>query len=216
MSLNKKVFLISPLLLAISSFSMACMKDPENIRNQVKDAITANGLAKTKVMSLYTNCVLRVKDNTPNKLTLKSSKTSNSDNEAEKSMYWYRGMEIKEYQTFDKNRNEKISCVQENSFCGIAPQFTYSQSYLTNKKPGVVIEFKTEKAGWLYNDFTTKNGCKTKAEGGGTYGLGVTGTSASCNSAYKQRGIGNIFNGWLSKNKVQAQVAYVLLQKKKK
>ncbi|WP_434524342.1 hypothetical protein [Photorhabdus asymbiotica] len=216
MHLNKKVFLIAPLLFAISSVSMACMKDPENIRNQVKDAINANGLAKTKVMSLYTNCVLRVKDNTPNKLTLRSNKTANSDNEAEKSTYWYRGMEIKEYQTFDKNRNEKISCVQENSFCGIAPQFTYSQGYLTNNKPGAVIEFKTEKAGWLYDDFTTKHNCKTKAEGGGTYGLGVTGTSASCDAAYKKSGIGNIFNGWLSKNKVQAQVAYVLLKKQRK
>ncbi|NDK98973.1 hypothetical protein [Photorhabdus bodei] len=214
MSLNKKVFLISPLLLAISSVSMACMKDPENIRNQVKDAITANGLAKTKVMSLYTNCVLRVKDNTPNKLTLKSSKTANSDNEAEKSMYWYRGMEIKEYQTFDKNRNEKISCVQENSFCGIAPKFTYSKSYLSNDKPGVVIEFKTEKDGWLFNEFTTEHKCEYKGEAGTlSYGLGKKGSKCKAPPQYNT---GVEFNKWLSTNEIQAQVAYVLLSKKLK
>ncbi len=63
MHLNKKVFFISPFLLAISSFSMACMKDPENIRNQVKNAITVNELAKTKVMSMYENCKLRANTN---------------------------------------------------------------------------------------------------------------------------------------------------------
>ncbi|WP_256125141.1 hypothetical protein [Photorhabdus luminescens] len=47
MNLNKKVFFIFPFLLAMSSFSMACMQDSEDIRKQVKDAITANGLAKT-------------------------------------------------------------------------------------------------------------------------------------------------------------------------
>ncbi len=36
MNLNKKVFFISPFLLAISSFSMTCMEDLEDIRNQVK------------------------------------------------------------------------------------------------------------------------------------------------------------------------------------
>ncbi|EYU14076.1 MULTISPECIES: hypothetical protein [Photorhabdus] len=214
MNLNKKIFFIAPFLLTISNFSMACMQDPENIRNQVKNAITANGLAKTKVMSLYENCVLRVSVNTPNKLTLTSNKTVNSDNEIEESMYWYRGMQINEYQGFDRNSNEKISCVQENVFCGIAPKFTYSQSYLTNNNPGVVIEFKTKRAGWLYGDFTTAHNCRPKVEAGTlSYGLGRRGTSESCDAEYKQRGIGNIFNEWLSTNKIQAQVAYVLLRK---
>ncbi len=36
MNFNKKVFFISPFLLVISSFSIACMEDLEDIRNQVE------------------------------------------------------------------------------------------------------------------------------------------------------------------------------------
>ncbi|WP_244161650.1 MULTISPECIES: hypothetical protein [Photorhabdus] len=95
-------------------------------------------------------------------------------------------MQINEYQEFDMNRNEKISCVQENVFCGITPKFIYSQSYLTNNNPGVVIEFKTKRAGWLYGDFTTAHNCRPKAEAGtSSYGLGRRGISESCDVEYK-------------------------------
>ncbi|MEQ2016393.1 hypothetical protein ABLB90_07340 [Photorhabdus bodei] len=214
MNFNKKVFFISPFLLAMSSFSMACMQDTAEIRNQVKNAITANGLAKTKVMSLYENCVLRIEVNTDYKFTLESNKTVNSDNEIGKSMYWYRGMYINEYQGFDRNRNEKIPCVQDNSFCGIAPKFTYSKSYLSNDKPGVVIEFKTEKDGWLFNEFTTEHKCEYKGEAGTlSYGLGKKGSKCKAPPQYNT---GVEFNKWLSTNEIQAQVAYVLLSKKLK
>ncbi|AKH65662.1 MULTISPECIES: hypothetical protein [Photorhabdus] len=209
MILNKKVFLISPFLLAMSSFSMACKTDP-----QIEKIITKNGLENTKVMSMYKNCTLSVLANTPNKVTLVNKKAAKRDDEAKNAMYWYRGMEIKEYKAFHQNKYKSLPCVKGESFCGIAPQYTYSQSYLTNKKPGVVIEFSTIEPKWLYNDFTTKHKCQVKAEGGGTYGLGVTGTSASCDDQYKKLGIGNVFNKWLEKPaKIDVIISYVLLAK---
>ncbi|MCW7763773.1 hypothetical protein [Photorhabdus luminescens] len=209
MNFNKKVFLISPFLLAISSFSMACKTDP-----QIEKIITKNGLGNTKVMSMYKNCTLSVTANTPNKVTLVNKKAAKRDDQAEKAMYWYRGMEIKEYKAFHQNKYKSLPCVKGESFCGIAPQYTYSQGYLTNKKPGVVIEFSTIEPKWLYNEFTTKHKCQVKAEGGGTYGLGVTGTSASCDDQYKKLGIGNVFNKWLEKPaKIDVIISYVLLAK---
>ncbi|TDB56899.1 hypothetical protein [Photorhabdus khanii] len=210
MILNKKVFLISPFLLAISSFSMAaCKTDP-----QIEKIITKNGLENTKVMSMYKNCTLSVLANTPNKVTLVNKKAAKRDDEAKNAMYWYRGMETKEYKIFHQNKYKSLPCVKGESFCGIAPQYTYSQSYLTNKKPGVVIEFSTIEPKWLYNEFTTKHKCQVKAEGGGTYGLGVTGTSASCDDQYKKLGIGNVFNKWLEKPaKIDVIISYVLLAK---
>ncbi|MCW7548858.1 hypothetical protein OO184_13170 [Photorhabdus sp. APURE] len=210
MNLNKKAFLISPFLLAMSSFSMACTTDP-----QIEGIITQNGLAGTKVMSMYKNCTLTVTANTQNKVTLTNSKAAKRDNVAEKAMYWYRGMGLNEYIAFDGNKYTNIPCVTQASFCGIAPEYTYSQGYLTNRNPGVVIEFSTIEPSWLYNDFTTKHHCQYKAEGGGTYGLGVTGTSASCDAEYRRIGIGNVFNRWLSEKpiKIDVIISYVLLAK---
>ncbi|MCW7548859.1 hypothetical protein OO184_13175 [Photorhabdus sp. APURE] len=209
MNFNKKVFLISPFLLAMSSFSMACKTDP-----QIEKIITKNGLKDTKVMSMYKSCTLSVTANTPNKVTLVNKKAANRDDQAEKAMYWYRGMEIKEYKAFHQNKYKSLPCVKGESFCGIAPQSTYSRGYLTNKSPGVVIEFSTIEPKWLYNEFTTKHKCQVKAEGGGTYGLGVTGTSASCDDQYKKLGIGNVFNKWLEKPaKIDVIISYVLLAK---
>ncbi|OCA55389.1 MULTISPECIES: hypothetical protein [Photorhabdus] len=210
MNLNKKAFLISPFLFAISYASQACNVDP-----QIERIITQNGLANTKVMSMYRSCTLTVTADTPNKVTLTNSKAAKRDNVAEKAMYWYRGMGINEYIAFDQNKYKNVPCVTQASFCGIAPEYTYSQSYLTNRNPGVVIEFSTIEPSWLYNDFTVKHQCQYKAEGGGTYGLGVTGTSASCDAEYKRIGIGNIFNGWLSGKpaKIDVIISYVLLAK---
>ncbi|ETS33704.1 hypothetical protein BB987_14440 [Photorhabdus temperata] len=217
MHLNKKIFLISPFLLAMSSFSMACIKDPEVIRNQVKDAIIKNGLEKTKVMSMYENCKLRanVKDFEKRRdIELNNTSTYNQDNDAVNAKYWYRGMSRDEYILLDRNGYNKIPCVEEESYCGIAPQYTYAKTYPKSVKPKITIEFSTEGLGWLYNEFTTKNKCQTKAEGGGTYGLGRTGTSgdkvSSCVAGYK---VGVEFNNWLSGHKIQSQVSYVLLPK---
>ncbi|MGV8002761.1 hypothetical protein QPK14_11805 [Photorhabdus temperata subsp. temperata] len=222
MHLNKKIFLISPFLLAMSSFSMACMKDPEVIRNQVKDAIIKNGLEKTKVMSMYENCKLRanVKDfEKRNDVELNNTSTHNQDNEAETAKYWYRGVGKEEYILLDHNGYNRIPCVTEESYCGIAPQYTYAKTYPKNVKPKIAIEFSTDGVGWLFKEFSTPvkeggHGCQIKAEGGGSYGLGRTGTSgdkvSSCVPGYK---VGVEFNNWLSGHKIQAQVSYVLLPK---
>lgn len=221
MNLSKNIFFISPFLLAMSSFSMACMQDPENIRNQVKDAIDYNGLSKTKVMSMYGNCKLRanVKNfEKRNDIELNNTVTLNQDDEAATAKYWYRGMGKDEYILLDRNGYNAIPCVTEASYCGITPQYTYAKTYPTSEKPKITIEFSTEGSGWLYNEFTTQHQCQIKAEGGGSYGLGRTGTSgdrvSSCKPAEYRVGVE--FNRWLSGHKIQSQVSYVLLPKKPK
>ncbi|MCA6221736.1 hypothetical protein [Photorhabdus antumapuensis] len=217
MNLNRKVFFISPFLLAISSFSMACMQDPENIRNQVKNAITVNGLAKTKVMSMYENCKLRANVNDfekRNDVELNNTSTHNQDDEIRTAKYWYRGMGKNEYISLDQKGYNEIPCVKkgENDYCGIAPKYTYSKEF-PNKKPRILIEFTTEGAGWLYNEFTTKHMCEYKLEAGtSSYGLGKKGTKCK-DSKYK---VGDEFNKWLSGHQIQAQVSYALLPKNPK
>ncbi|WJV65309.1 hypothetical protein PCO86_13340 [Pectobacteriaceae bacterium CE70] len=177
--------------------------------------IASNGLDNTRVMTMYKNGTLQLTTDTANKIILTNPKAAKSNIDAAHSMYWYRGMGIAEYKQFDTNRYKIIPCVSQASFCGIAPEYDYSASYLTIKDPGVMILFSTIEPGWLYDDFTTKHHCQIKAEGGGTYGLGITGTSASCDATYKKKGIGNVFNGWLqAPQKIEPIIAYVLLPKK--
>ncbi|OCQ53075.1 hypothetical protein Ppb6_01711 [Photorhabdus australis subsp. thailandensis] len=213
MNLNKKALLISPLLLSISHVSMACKPDPE-----IEKIITQNGLAGTKVMSMYRNCTLTVSSlPKENKVTLTNNKAKKLDREAEDAMYWYRGMPLNEYITFDGNKYKNLPCVtQKDAYCGIAPSYTYSSSYLTIRNPGVVIEFSTIEPGWLYHDFTTEHECKLKAEARTvSYGLGGQGTSGSCDAEYKRLGVGNVFNRWLSEKpaKIDSVISYVLLPK---
>ncbi|MBC8953060.1 hypothetical protein [Xenorhabdus sp. PB62.4] len=208
MRLNKKSYLLMlPILLGVSHFSVA--------DKAIEDLITKNGLKDTKVMSLYKNGTLVVETNTSNKVTLINKKAAKANKAAEDAMYWYRGMGSNEYKAFDANKYRKVPCVTEaKAFCGIAPRFDYSKGYLTNKNPGVVIEFSTIEPKWLYNDFHGQHGCEVKAEGGGTYGLGPAGTSASCDTTYKQKGLGNVFNKWLEKpEKIDVIISYVLLAK---
>ncbi|PHM50458.1 hypothetical protein [Xenorhabdus miraniensis] len=208
MRLNKKSYLlILPILLGVSHFSVA--------DRAIEDLITKNGLKDTKVMSLYKNGTLVVETETPNKVTLISKKAKKADEEAQEAMFWYRAMQMKEYKAFDTNKYQKVPCVTEaKAFCGIAPRFDYSKDYLTNKNPGVVIEFSTIEPKWLYHDFTELHKCQVKAEGGGTYGLGPAGTYASCDTTYKQKGLGNVFNKWLEKpEKIDVIISYVLLAK---
>ncbi|CAQ83595.1 MULTISPECIES: hypothetical protein [Photorhabdus] len=213
MNLNKKAFLISPFLLAISHVSMACTPDPE-----IEKIITQNGLAGTKVMSMYRNCTLTVSSlPKEKKVTLTNSKAAKRDDEAKNAMYWYRGMSLDEYITFDGNKYKNLPCVAlKDAYCGIAPNYTYAKSYLVIKNPGVVIEFSTIEPGWLYKDFTTRHDCKPKAEDGTvSYGLGGQGTSVNCDAEYKRLGIGNVFNRWLSEKptKIDPIISYVLLKK---
>ncbi|MCE1905863.1 hypothetical protein LWT23_22765, partial [Enterobacter hormaechei] len=97
--------MISPFLLAMSSFSMACKTDPK-----IEKIINKNGLENTKVMSMYKNCTLSVSADTPNKVTLVNNKAANRDTKAEKAMYWYRGMGLKEYQAFHQNQYKSLHC----------------------------------------------------------------------------------------------------------
>ncbi|MCA6221746.1 hypothetical protein [Photorhabdus antumapuensis] len=224
MHLNKKVFLISPFLLAISSFSMACMQDTENVRTVVKQAIISNGLQNTEVMPLYERCELRANlrgFEKRNDVELNNTSTHNQDDEAATAKYWYRGMGKNEYISLDRNGYHAIPCVTEESYCGITPQYTYAITYPKSEKPKITIEFSTAESGWLYKEFSTPikeggHGCKIKAEGGGSYGLGRTGTSgdkvSSCKPAEYRVGVE--FNQWLSGKRIQHKVAYVLLPKK--
>ncbi|MDX7991751.1 hypothetical protein [Xenorhabdus littoralis] len=207
MKLNKSHFFLIPVLLGVSHFSMA--------DKAIEDLITKNGLKDTKVMSLYKNGTLSVEVTTKNKVTLINKKAAKDNKEASQAMYWYRAMGLNEYKKFDSNKYRKVPCVTEkNSFCGIAPEFKYSKGYLGNNNPGVVIEFSTKKPKWLYDDFYELHKCKVKGEGGGTYGLGPRGTSASCNASYKQKGLGNVFNQWLEEpEKIDVIISYVLLKK---
>ncbi|WP_118987429.1 hypothetical protein [Photorhabdus sp. CRCIA-P01] len=224
MHLNKKFFLISPFLLAISSFSMACVEDPEEVRTEVKKVIRSNGLQNTEVMSLYENCKLRAKLSgfeKRNDVELNNTSTHNQDYNAEKASYWYRGMGKNEYISLDSNKYNAIPCVTEESYCGITPEYTYAITYPKSEKPKITIEFTTEGSGWLYKEFSTPvnkggHGCGLKAEGGGTYGLGRTGTSGAKVSSCKppEYRVGAEFNQWLSGKRIQHKVAYVLLPKK--
>ncbi|WP_323837814.1 hypothetical protein [Photorhabdus africana] len=119
----------------------------------------------------------------------------------------------KEYISLDEKGYNEIPCVTEESFCGITPQYTYAKPYPQGKKPKIMIEFTTEGSGWLYNEFTTKHKCEYKLEAGASsYGLGKTGTKCK-DSKDPKYNAGTEFNKWLSTNKIQAQVAYVLLPK---
>lgn len=181
---------------------------------KVESLIKKNGLDNTRVLSMYQNGGLQIQTETPNKLILVNPKVRATDENAAKAMYWYRGMQFAEYKTFDANKYTTLPCVQQDSFCGITPEYTYAAQYLTIEKPGVMIQFSTIEPGWLYSDFNSKHHCQIKAEGGGTFGLGVKGTSGSCDAEYKQKGLGNVFNTWLrSPQKIEPILAYVLLAK---
>jgi hypothetical protein len=184
--------------------------------DEIERIITLNGLADTEIMALYKSGVLEVETNTPNKIILVNNKITKPDEIAEKAMFWYRAMGIKEFKEMDIDKYRAVTCVSNNnSYCGITPQYTYAKSYLTIKNPGVILEFSTTEPGMIYKDFTTNHGCKIKAEGGGTYGLGPTGNSSSCTSVYNQQknGLGLQFNAWLLSKEFNTYVAYVLLPK---
>ncbi|WP_192456777.1 hypothetical protein [Musicola keenii] len=181
---------------------------------KVESVIKKNGLDNTRVLAMYQNGNLQLQTETSNKLILVNPKVRATDVEASKAMYWYRGMQFDEYKTFDATKFKTLPCVQQDSFCGITPEYTYAAKYLTIEKPGVMVQFSTIEPGWLYNEFTNKHRCQIKAEGGGTFGLGGKGTSGSCDAEYKNKGLGNIFNGWLQPpQKIEPIIAYVLLAK---
>ncbi|MGM3174158.1 hypothetical protein [Dickeya lacustris] len=193
-----------------SLFSQAASAADDNVIKLIKK----NDLDNTRVLTMYQNGGLVVATETPNKLILVNPKVKITNENADNAMSWYRGMQFAEYKTFDANKYKTLPCVQQDSFCGITPEYNYAKEYLTIQNPGVMIEFRTIEPGWLYNDFSTKHHCQIKAEGGGTYGLGQKGTSGSCDADYKKQGLGNIFNTWLqAPQKIDPIIAYVLLAK---
>ncbi|WP_159876829.1 hypothetical protein [Aquitalea denitrificans] len=179
----------------------------------IEKLITKNGLKNSKVMSMYKSGQLVVTVKTPHKIILTNRKNISVDADAQTAMYWYRAMSTKEYILFDKTAFTHIPCAQSDKhFCGIAPSYSYVAKYLSNAKPGIVVAFGTAEPGWLLKDFTGQHQCQIKAEGGGTYGLGPTGTSASCDLMYRKQGLGKVFNQWLGPDKkIDVTISSVLL-----
>ncbi|CAQ83596.1 MULTISPECIES: hypothetical protein [Photorhabdus] len=211
MSFNEKVLLISPLLLSVSQFSVAC-----NIDQMVENIIKSYGLQETEVMSMYKKCEFDVV-NTGNKIILTNNESRKSDERAELAIYWYRGMGIEEYKLFDSNKYTRIPCANiPNRFCRISPEYTYAKSYPMREDKKFVIEFRTIEPGWLYNEFTTKHNCEINVESRGeSYGLGEISTLIKDESNCKPKGynIGNEFNKLLLEKpvKMEVTVSYVQL-----
>ncbi|MDE1149598.1 MAG: hypothetical protein PW843_23855 [Azospirillaceae bacterium] len=210
----KKLMLVFGLVV-LPSLAGAVDMTPE----QIRATLNANGMPK--MVALYDKglLVLDTKNTTVNIMRLTSTRGIYKDAEAENAMYWYRGMSSAEANTFVAGGSNSVAW-QQNSYVGIAPQYSYVQKYLTSADPGAIIEFGTDNAGWLYTQWSKDHPCKVKAEGGGTYGLGYTGSTASCNqgtTAYKPpiQGLGQIFNPWLEKSTVRSQVVYVLADRNK-
>lgn len=98
--------------------------------------------------------------------------------QAQYTQYWYRSMTTPEFDQL--NRNNRF---YGDSYGGIAPYREYAGQYLTNTSPSThIVEFKTPSAGFLYTEFTSKS-WGVKAEGGGTYGLGPTGSGGGAAGA---------------------------------
>ncbi|HEH9404311.1 TPA: hypothetical protein SIA26_001789 [Aeromonas bestiarum] len=206
MKLNSGSIFLS---LTLVTVSMGAQADDTNIEKLIK----SNGLGNTKVMSMYQSGQLVVDVKTPNKVILVNKETQRADEDADKAMYWYRGMNMIEFVAFNTNDFKIIPCTSgDNLFCGITPQYKYAADYLSNANPGVVMEFGTIEPSWLYNEFTTKHKCQIKAEGGGTYGLGSTGTYASCDELYRKEKLGKVFNQWINPGKkIDVVISSVLL-----
>ncbi|WP_454020733.1 hypothetical protein [Azospirillum sp. Marseille-Q6669] len=162
--------------------------------------------------------ILDSKNTTVNAMKLVRNYAAFADAEAEKAKFWYRGMPTQQANDFINSNYSRLG-LPEKSFVGIAPRFSYVMQYVTNSDPGVVFEFGTDSEGWLYKQWSVDHPCQIKAEGGGTYGLGPSGTYASCNNgpnAYKPKidNLGGMFNKWLADNTITAKVAYVLANRK--
>ncbi|NHB94056.1 hypothetical protein [Photorhabdus cinerea] len=211
MNFNKKVFLISPLLLVVSQFSVACNIDP-----MVENIIKSYGLQETKVMSMYKKCEFYVV-NTGNRIILTNNESRNIDERAELAIYWYRGMGIDEYKLFDSNKYTRVPCANiPNRFCRISPEYTYAKSYPMREDKKFIIEFRTIEPGWLYNEFTTKHNCEINVESRGeSYGLGEITTLIKDESNCEPKGykMGDEFNKWLSEKpvKIETTISYVQL-----
>ena len=149
---------------------------------------------------------------TINKMQLKRNGASYYNATASTAKFWYRGMPATEVNNLIAVGYSSLNWNVE-SFVGIAPEFDYSLGYLWIKNPGVVVEFGTDSNGWLYQDWSGKK-CQIKAEGGGTYGLGLKGTFASCDKKkfpVNTRALGEVFSDWMARTVVTTRVVWVLV-----
>jgi hypothetical protein len=107
---------------------------------------------------------------------------------AAEARYWYRSMTPSEFETL--NRNNRF---HGDSYGGIATHRQYVRQYFTNNSEGThLVEFTTPSAGFLFQQLTPIG--QIKAEGGGTFGLGPTGTGAGK--------AGAAFNSLLAKRQI--------------
>lgn len=180
---------------------------------QVMDTLTKNNLSS--LIPLYEKGILKLdtKNTTVNSMKLIRGDAAYQDSDAAHATYWYRGMGVDETNALIANNMERLTWGPDD-FLGIAPEFTYSKGYLSNKNPGTVVEFGTDASGWLYTQWSRNHPCQIKAEGGGTYGLGPKGTVTSCNNgptAYRPpiATLGDVFNPWLANNTVTSKIVYV-------
>ena len=199
--------------LLISFFSFQVFANDPTL-NEVENILRANHLPR--IIELYRTgeMVVDSKNTTPNKLVLANSRIPADPEflEAADAQDWFRAVQIAE---FNSMNGFQVACIENNSFCGIAPNITYVKGFLTNRRPGVVIQFRSPAKGWLYNRLTTQGRCQVKAEGGGTYGLGQKGIWRSCAGELKvPGGPGRAFNAYIVGNEIVANVAYVLVPRK--
>ncbi|MBE9036013.1 hypothetical protein [aff. Roholtiella sp. LEGE 12411] len=208
----RKYLLVFSLVLMIL-FSAGSASAVEMSKEEIIKTLERNNLEKLVELVDKGYLVLDAKNTTVNQMKLIRKGLVTYDKTAENAAYWYRSMMIPEAQHLLENSYKTLKWNQK-TFLGIAPSFPYASSYLTAKNPGITVEFGTDGNGWLYQQWSKDNTCQIKAEGGGTYGLGLTGTIASCDQKKFPSpvlALGSIFSDWMNSFKVTTKVIWVLL-----
>jgi hypothetical protein len=207
-----KIFALAVVLVFLGNVASADNMTKEEIIS------TLNKSNLSSLVDLYSKgaLVLDAAGTTVNKMQLKRNGASYYNSVASQARFWYRGMGITETNQLIKDGYTSVNW-NVPSFVGIAPEFSYAKSYLTIENPGAVVEFGTDNAGWLSNQWTTGHGCQVKSEGGGTYGLGTKGTISSCNKpAFMPAvaGLGKIFSDWMRNTTITTRIVWVLVPRK--
>lgn len=128
--------------------------------------------------------------------------------EYETTRYWYRTMKRDDFLSLAK-KNQVIT-ERTNDYGGIAPNYEYAKKYLGNDKGTHIVEFAFEITGKEFHEKINEResslkGNKfrpqtTKAEGGGTIGLGPAGM---------YQGIaGKVFNEMLDRHEITWRLVY--------
>ncbi|MDA8455575.1 hypothetical protein M4R22_12450 [Acidovorax sp. GBBC 3334] len=194
---------------------LPCMADEMSQADIIK-TLESNDLASLVPMVQKGILVLNASGTTVNKMQLQRSGFVPHDEDAAAARYWYRGMLIPEVNALVASSYGTLEW-NVPSFVGISPRYAYSYGYLSIKNPGAVVEFGTDASGWLFKQWSQDNTCQIKAEGGGTYGLGLAGTFASCNARKfpaGTRALGEVFSHWMASNEVTTRIVWVLVPRK--